>query len=83
MKKQNAYKRIRQSMRQNEIEVLAYLRKNKVELGGAWNFGDAWDSALRRLSMNRRVYLSRPHGAYNLRYYIARKGARPVTAAVR
>jgi hypothetical protein len=66
----NTYSRIRQAMRQNELEVLAHLRKHHVSY--TTFFGRAWAHALDRLQEAKKVVFR--HG----RYWVV-KGAGPVT----
>lgn len=77
----NPYKRIRQSMRKNEVELLAYLRKNNI--GTTTLFGMSWYRALDRLMAGGMVQFVRGRNRYRVGRYTVRKGAKPVTPAVR
>jgi len=66
----NTYTKIRHSMRRNEVELLAHIRKYRVGLTAL--LGMAWHNALNRLLAANMVYY------HDGRYHV-RKGARPVT----
>lgn len=71
----NTYVKIRNAMRQNEVEVLAHLRQYQVI--DTMFFGRSWVHALDRLEAAGRVNYARTG------YYKPRKGAQPVTGKAR
>lgn len=71
----NAYKRIRKAMRENEVELLAHIRENRIDTCSM--LGRAWMGALDRLTDAGMVRYSKASFCYR-----ARKGARPVTGAI-
>ena len=68
------YKQIRRSMRENEIALLSHLRQNRVTTVVMW--GNGWHGALERLEKSGRV-------KFRNGIYTVKKGAGPVTPAVR
>jgi hypothetical protein len=71
----SAYKRIRAAMRRNEVEFMAYLRRQ----GGIWHtglLGRGWSGAFDRLYAAGRIRMDNG-------FYVAQPGAGPVTPAVR
>lgn len=71
---ENTNTKIRRAMRRNEVELLAHLREYRVI--GTTFFGRSWSRALDRLIEGGQV-------SYRAGRYAPRKGARPVTGAVR
>lgn len=69
-----ANKMIRKAMRKNEVSLLAYLRRERVTYISLWSI--AWHNALDRLEKAGRV-------KFHNGVYVVRKGAGPVTPAVR
>lgn len=85
MRNRKGYKAIKAAMRANEVSLLAHLRKHRVT--HMMGFGMAWTNAMDRLLDGGMVtyvreYTRQGRQAYGA-HYVARKGARPVTAAVR
>jgi len=70
----HAYKQIRKAMRKNEVSLLAYLRRERVTYISLWSI--AWHNALERLEKAGQVSIRK--GVYTVK-----KGAGPVTPAVR
>lgn len=76
----NAHTKIRQGMRQREVDMLSYLRRNQVSYLGLFNIAE--HNALDRLERGGMVSYEKKRGQLT-GFYKVRKGARPVTPAVR
>jgi hypothetical protein len=80
VKTRRGFRSIRQSMRRNEVDLLAHLRRYCITHTSL--FSMAWHNALDRLEAGGMVRFVKSKGAYTGRY-LPRPGAGPVTAPVR
>jgi hypothetical protein len=70
-------------MRQNEADVLRYLRtaiKGGHPVNHDWGFGTQWRNALDRLEKAGKVVYVRSRSRYKMGYFKPVRYARPVTA---